>query len=361
MSENTANEGRILIDTSRTLVTPTQECSFCVEPDENNIYADAFEQTVFCGTWYKFNEAPIDNFTVTFANQYSDLSKTGENAQYLRFSVPFASIAFNDITLLQQSMAMEYGTEADTIGELFGQVLSSNAAIVGNQFKGPAQYVLTATNFVGITPNIGFDCNFAHPIDPTFIDGVLWFAIDKTQVINKQDYLDAYPDLNVIETKDFLEYMNYKGRKYEKKTTRVDVYARDFIKLLSLNVASPLVIDSPYSDKVIQRENIVTDVNTTVTTYASVPTRLRFDVITDLVHSNETGVIRRFIPYSITVLITKPPSIFSFLTDFLKNPGKWAVTNWFVLFFLAVAVLFTAIVYRKFKGSGRDTTIYTGG
>jgi hypothetical protein len=362
MSENTAEEGRILIDTSHSLATPTQECSFCVEPDENNIYADAFEQTVFCGTWYKFNEAPIDNFTVTFANQYSDLSKTGENAQYLRFSVPFASIAFNDISLLQQSMAKDYGTQADTVGELIGQVLNRYAANAGNFWKGPAGYVLTATNFAGVTPNIGFDCNFDRPIDPTYIDGVLWFAIDRTQVINKQDYLDAYPDLNAVATKDFLEYMNYKGRKYEKKSTKVDVLGRDFIKLLSLNVASPLVIDAPYSDKVIQRENIVTDVNTTVTTYASVPTRLRFDVITDLVHSNETSVIRRFIPYSITAMITKPPSIFSWVTDFLKNPGKWAVTNWFVLFFLAVAVLFSAIVYRKFKGSGgRETTIYTGG
>jgi len=358
LATNPTKEQRLLIDATKTLAAPTQECMFCLNADENNLYINQLEQEIICGSWYTFNEAPIDSFEFYLGNKNSDYSKTGNDRQFIHLQVPYPLIAFNDLTLMKKSMAVEYGTEADTVGELIWQV--GNKIFTG--IANPLVDIPEGLTASGLIPNAGFDCNFSRALDPTYVDGMVFFKLKGIQTINQQDYLETYPELEGVETKDFLEYLNYQSISFPSETTRIQVFVSDLTKVIDSDKPSPIVINAPYSETAIQQENVEGE----IVQYQTVPSRLQFIAINDLIYNNERNVIRRYVPFTITAIISPEfvdiiGGIGQSFTEFLNNPWQWFFQNWFLLFIAGVVALFIVSIWRKARGSGSKIVVERGG
>lgn len=360
LDQNASYEGKLLMVEDKNLTAPTQECLFCMNVDNNNSYIENLEQQILCGSWYKFNEAPIDKFTFYMANINSDFSKEDDDAQYLRVDVPYPLIIYNDPILLHQAMALEYGTDADTLGELTWQVINNLSVGVLN----PIGDVMEGYTGAGLIQNFGFDCNFSRPFDPTYVGGFVWFDLDGVKVINKQDLVRRHEELEDVNPVDLIEYMNYEGLSYSLDDTEVDVYASDLTKVLSVEVPSPLVIDVDYDDLLLNKQQTIDENGNVIGTWETLPSRLKFEAVNDLIYEGQTKGIRRYVPFWITALIN--PETFDWfgafndgIEDFLNNPIRFLFRNWFGVLLLMVMIMFVAVVYRNVKsGKGTGLTLF---
>lgn len=340
---NNSEEVRIKIDNTTTLTAPTQECSFCIVPDKNNVFVDGLKQPLLCGSWYKYNKAAIDGFDFYITNNNSDLSKTGINAQYLKINVPASIIQFNDLTLMKQSLETEYSTDIDSIGELIYYGANTLLTPTLNVLNTVPEGIVNS----GLITNFGYDCNFSRPLDKTYIGGMVYFSVNGINVYNRSDYVERHTDLNSIDLKDFIEYSNYKKYSLPKNKTTVDIYVSDLTKILTTETNSPLVIDSTDSTAVINTQNLDLNKNSN---FVKIPVLLKFDIITDLIYNGEINVIRRFVPITIKTSLSDSKNTFS-------DIGKLLIQNWFIIFVSVIFILYVATVYRKFKGGGNEINI----
>jgi hypothetical protein len=128
---------------------------------------------------------------------------------------------------------------------------------------------------------------------------------------------------------------------------------------LNTTVDSKLVIDVPYSQTEIKKTTV--DANKQTTTYNTLPSRLNFTAISDLFYNQETSAIRRYVPFTVTAIITQQnidffAGIGSAINDLFSNPGKFFVKNWFAELMLALLILFIVVVAataRKAFGSNQ--------
>lgn len=345
--DNTAQEQRLVIDAGHATLAPTQECHFCFNTDQNNLYANQLEQDIVCGSAYTFNETPIDSFKFYLTNDYSDLSKEGNDKQFIEFSVPYSQVAFNDIAAMRQALAAEYGTTADTFGELLHQWAGSVLA----DFANPISDIPEGLTATGIIPNVGYDCNFDSYFDPTHINGLLLYRLKGIDVINKQDYIGTYPDLENVSASDLLEYMNYKGYSYNVGQTRLEVYAGARTKIINKDIPSPLVIDEEYTDTSLQKQNAAEE----TVEYETLPTILRFTSIADLVYNGERLIIRRYVPFTITAIIS--PQFGSF-----ANFSQFIFAYWWVFGLILGVLVIVSLIYARFKkGNSGGINVYTSG
>ena len=343
-TNNAADENRLVIDEDKVLQIPTLECTACLNIDKNNTYLENLEQELFCSSWYTFNEAAIDRFDLTITNSNSDLSKDEKDAQFIKFSVPFELLVFNDLSLMKQAAALD-GTEPNTIGDLIFD--AANLLFTG--IANPLIEIPEGQTAAGIVTNTGFDCNFSKPLTTTNIDGMLFYKIKGLKVLNKQDLIINTPELEPVAPVDLIEFMNHQGIRFQKNQVKIEVFASDMIPIIQKDVNSPLIIDVPFDQTVLRKENI-----NTAQKYETIPSTLKFDILSDLIYSNERKTIRRFVPITITAIITQvnanviTETIQAF-TDFFTNPLSFLVANWFGIFILAITVLFIAVVFQKFK------------
>jgi len=336
------NELRLNIDTSISLTPPTQECSFCMNTDNNGNFINNLEQDLFCGTWYTFNSQRIDRFDFYLTNENSDLSKESSNAQYIKLPVPFELLSFNDLSLMRQSMAIEYGTEADTIGELLQQGFNYLFTGIAN----PISDIPEGLTASGLINNVGFDCNFSRPLDPTFIDGMIFYKIKGIKTINKQDMVILHPELTEVPPIDLLEFMNIENFPVPRNETVIEVYASDMVKVMNETVDSPLVVDVSLEETKLRN----TDENQYLRT---LPTTLRFNAIFDLFYNNELSSLRRIVPITITAVITGTVfDLTGFANSLISNPFKWMAENWWIIFIILVLILYVSVVIRNFSKGG---------
>lgn len=356
-AENPGEEGRVLIDADHSVAVPTQECLFCYNTDQNNVYMNQLEQELLCGAWYTFNEAPIDNFRFFLTNENSDLSKVGDDAQYISVEVPFEKIAFNDLSLMIDAIHTEFGTTPDTVGELVFHFGNSIFTGIAN----PVSEIPEVFTANGIITNVGVDCNFTRPLSTEFIDGLLFFKMKGIKVINQQDYLTSNPEVEGVETSELISYLNYRGVSFPIENTSIEVYASDGIKILEKTVPSPLVINVPYSETSVRQENVSGE----VVEFESLPSKLRFTAINDLIYNGERATIRRYVPFTITAIIS--PGVFDWSDAFAANfdllltdPGNFIVRNWFLIGLTIFLIIVAAGIYAKVKSGGQTVNINNG-
>lgn len=336
------------INSAKSLTPPTLECVVCTNPDKNNVYANSLQQPVNCLAWYKLNEAPTDKWDISVGNQYSDFSKTGTAKQFLLASIPSEIIQMNDVGITRQALSSQYNTSIDTIGELVFYQL--NSFIV--PFLNTVKTIPTAAISSGLIQNAGFDCNFDRAISPNYLNGIVLFTIDGLQFYNLQDYVSQYKDLNAINPKDFKEYMAYKGRLLPEKKTFVSAYINDGEKIYSIETESPLVINVLPQNATLNKQN--SDENTP---FETAPVELKFNFIADLFYSNETGVIRRYVPLTFQAIIslTGFKGISALIQQLLENPLPIIFQNAWWMLGLLIVILIISLIYANFQKPGGNT------
>lgn len=345
LTENSGEELMLDINRFYARSPPTQECFFCLNADQNNVYRDELEQELLCGAWYSFDEMPVDRFDFYITNEYSDLSKENNNAQYLKFSLPYELVVYNDLTLMLAALRAD-GTQINTIGDLVFHGINEVFTGIANPLVDIPEELTEA----GIITNLGVDCNFSKALETTNIDGMIFYKVKGLKVINQQDLLQSNASLASVDPADLREYLNYIEDPLDVETSTIEVYGSDFIKLYEKEIESPLVINTPYSETAIRKENIDND-----NQYETIPTKLKFDMIHDLLYNNERGNIRRFVPITITAIIQQGGvfnwlgALFGGTGALVTNPVLFLVGNWFGIFLAFIVVLFIAIVFNKVK------------
>jgi hypothetical protein len=353
--DNNSQEIFIHIDNDFPLNNPNQECFFCVNTDKNNIYISELEQDILCGSWYTFNTASIDNFDFYLTNKYSDLTKKGNNKQFISGSVPFELIAFNDLGLIKQSLKQTYGTEPTTIGEFAFQGLNTIGVTLGNPLL---DYTFESWTGAGIIKDFGMDCNLSRPLDKTYIGGMLFYQMHGIKTVNQQDLIAVYPDLNVIDSKDLIEYMNYKGYKVPRSETIIDVFTADGTKLKTITSNDVLIINEKTAN--IGYKKNINDVNNN---YESLPKELKFTAINDLIYNNNLTAIRGVVPFTITAILqpVNLGGVFGLgdpitcsktdaVSQLLCDPAKFFIVNFVWIFFILAIILVISVIYSNFAG-----------
>jgi hypothetical protein len=148
--------------------------------------------------------------------------------------------------------------------------------------------------------------------------------------------------------------MVYKGRSLPEKKTFVSAYINDGEKIYSKETESPLVINVLPQNATLNKQNLDANVQGN---FESAPTELKFNFITDLFYSNETGVIRRYVPLSFQAIIslTGFDGIIALFQQLLTNPLPIIFSNaWWVLGILII-ILIISLIYSNFQKPGGNT------
>lgn len=347
-------ESRLLIDEDHALTEPTQECFACVNVDQNNTYQSSLKQDLLCAAWYKQGERPIDQFTFTITNKNSDLSdRDDETRQYLRVNVPYELIAFNDIQMMRKGLEAQQFTTPDTVGDMIA--LSFN-----NLLTNYLNYHFTAVDsktIQNVLPNAGFDCNFNNPIDPSFIDGLLFFKVHGLEVTNMEDFRNV-EDIEFVDESQFYKFAKANNIQVPDHETQITVYVSDFKKVIDIKTKSNFVIKESVKDQEINIENI--DANNVPAFRNGVPTILKFNIISDLTFGNHGTVIRRYVPIRLMKVITLQFNIADVgeaVDEFIANPVDWVINFLFgaivIITIILMMALVVSIMYRNFTGGGK--------
>ena len=360
---NQGNERRIGIKNSRVNSASTQECFVCINADQDNVYVNALEQDLFCAAIYKLGEQPIDKFRLYVTNRYSDLTQT-KYAQFLEINVPAELIYSNDIFIMQQSLNEEFGTnQINTINEM----LAAGFNYLGT---GTANAVLdlveTATS-TGWISNVGIDCDFSKAIHPNYVSGFLFYRVKGLKVINQKDYEASYPEMANLDPSRFVSYSSLNDIRIPENETTIEVFASDMKKVAQYTVPSQLVINEEikYNPINIANVDVNYDVNgADIPKYETAPTRLKFNFISDMITNNDRNVIRRYVPITLSVILTKDCGLFGLacagdiLDIFTKGDPTWLIQNWFFLGAFVVTLLVFGMIWRFWRGNQSNVNIF---
>lgn len=359
LDQNASFEKRIIVDNARVRTSPTQECFACANVDTNNIYANSLEQDIRCVAIYTLGEKPIDKFNLLITNPFSDLSEK-KYPQYLSVSVPYENVYYNDVSLMRLALERERSTSIDTIGK-FIQAGFNYLAVSGLNTVISIPEGLQAA---GIITNIGSDCNFSQAFSPDHISGAFWYEVHGLKIINQKDYEITRSEIKNLNPQFFLRYAKTENLSVPDLTTTIDVYANDMTKIQSSEIPSYFIINEVIKNNPIQTQNLSDDENANAPKYTTAPTLLKFNFISDLIFNNERSTIRSTVPMTLTAILTKNCGILGLscsvggISDLIfKGDITWLVQNVWYIFFIAVAILFVAIVYRSVK-SGNTINVF---
>ena len=354
-----AEEKRLLIDADHNVTGGQNQSIACLKLDNTN-FQNTLEQDLICGVLWNKNEQNIDKFIFMIGNEFSDYSKTGNNAEYLTFQIPAEQLMFSDSLMLQQALNTEYSTDSiDTVGEIFFYGLDK----LFSGYANPLTDILEGTTKTGLITNVGFDINWSNQLDPQYVKGIFFFKVKGLKVINQYDYINQYPELENTNPKFFREFANQKKLKLPIQSTLVNVYSNDLTnwslvgdQLDSLEVVSPLVIYQKPSYS-----------QTTLDSNAKlVATKLKFDLTSDMISNNQTAVQRLFLPLTFSYTVPERALSFGGIAEdilygkdssgkpagLLTNPVGFGFKNWFWFLLAVVGLLILSLIVRNFRTNG---------
>lgn len=371
LPDSNGHEERIFINKDHTTDNPNQYWWACTEPDQNNLYSDVLAQDILCFTFYQINEKPIDKFKFYLTNENSDMGETEEDyKQFIEVEVPADLIYFNDMALLKEALRQEYSTDSiDNIGEFVQYQANYFLGALTPSINIAADY-LSASGLIG---NVGFqmgatasgnttDFNYNTPLNPESLTGILTYRIRNINIVNKKDYETIKPQAEFIDAKRFIEYADMENLTVRSKPIYIDVFISDNVKIMSEKSRAKLVIDEDLASPNINVERA--DANSPLL-FESIPTRLKFEAISDLIYNNEKAFIRRYLvlPYRLVLESQNLCGWFGIGCAFIDESGSitalvtqgdlsFFAVNWFAILMLMVAILFISVVYGNIKGKG---------
>ena len=347
-----SNEARILIGATHATLSNQNHSLHCVNADNNNNYVNNLEQDLICSILFTKSEQEIDTFTAYIGNENSDYSEDELIGQYLRFDIPSEYIIFNDPVFLSKALDTEYQTDSiDNVGE----VLYYNFDKLFSGIANPLTDVLTGIGVAtGLISNQNADVNWDRKFDPNYISGIFTFKVKGIKVINQYDYTAQFPELEVQDPKFFSKWASNNNVFIPEQRTIVEVYSNDGQPIIREKTSSNIVIFKAPSAST--KSITATDGNLTSHTIAS---RLKFDVVLDMLSNNETSISRIFVPLTLNYVVpdnTNPlTAILSVGGEFIQNPITAGLKYWFWFVIVLLFILIVSVIFRNLKGGG--TTI----
>lgn len=324
-------------------VSNQNESVFCWNADVNVTYAPDIGNSFMCGVLYKKSEAQIDRFDVMLGNQYSDYSKTGDNAQFIKFSIPAEQVIFNDLAMMKNALVLTHNTQGiHTYGDFFSAVIDRllpDWRIRGN---------INSANFPFLPPTFSFgaDVNLAEELNPNVYDGAFVFRVNGVKVVNQYDYIKEFPELETVDPKEFRTFASANGLSVPIKQTAISLFSSDLSNLQNFKVNSPLVIfEAP--------RNSIKSVDGNSVAISNPPTSLKFDFIVDMFSNNLTQSYRAIVPLYLSYVVgsgtpfnfnTWLPDLWNGDNGLSTNPIGFATSNWFFFFVLMVMIILGAWV-----------------
>lgn len=376
LPDNNSDEEYLHINNARSVTAPTQYWWMCSSPDQNNLYSDVLAQDVICFTWYLIGESPIDEFKFYLTNKNSDLSLDPEKGQYVEVTVPYDYIYFNDMLLLRETLKQEFHTDwtaanPPSIGETIQRNIDYYLGALAPTINIAGDY-LTASGLIG---NVGFqmgaaesgntvDFNFATPLDPRTVSGFITYKLSNLNVINKKNYEAKYPELKTISPSKFVQWADLRNVNIKSDPISVEVFISDHVKVISKESDSKMIIDEVVKTNPINTANA--DANGTDLKFDSMPTKITFDAISDMIYNNKTTFKRRYLvlPYTL-VLDSKTlcgwfgincwgadTSSGSIVALIAEGDLSFFVVNAFGLFILLAVIVIASVAYRNFRRRG---------
>lgn len=350
ITENFAQERRLLIDEDHTISNPAQVLFACVSPDSNNVYGDPLKQDLLCFTWYEVGESPIDNFRMRITNKYSDLSIEGTDRQYIEFNIPYEIIANNDVQLLRKELETNQNTTIDTVGEFFYEGLRMQA---GSLFAVygliNAQNLLQSNNLI---TNIGADYNFNQAFSSTTVEGAMFYKIKGIPVINAGDYSRTF------KLKDIYENINRKSFLKVLRQNEIDVRkTKPVLELTISNFTAPvkftdekgaLLIDEQPLQQLINTSNL--DENSTQQ-YVIAPNIINLSIQNTMFWNNFSQNETRSISMQIKFIVkdTFGVAIGDFIEDAINDPvgtiTTFLSTNLLLIMAILILLSIGGVVY----------------
>ncbi|MCK4429292.1 MAG: hypothetical protein KAU95_02865, partial [Candidatus Aenigmarchaeota archaeon] len=371
--DNNNHEVQIWINADEATANPTQFSFGCSQPNKDNLYENALEQPLLCSINYLYSEKPIDKFSFYLTNKNSDLAELEpENQQFIKLDIPYEVIYFNDMDLMRKALKKEFQTDTvDNIGEVFESAIDNLLGAFATPFSVLADG-LSALGWIGSvntdfgTAVSGNDLNYSYstPVSPNNVSGMIFIKVSNINVVNKKDYEIIYPNASTISAKRFVEWANFENINLRNEKIRIDVYTNDMVKIMSKEFDNILVIDEdPPANNINQN---VADANQGK--FVSVPTIIKFEIISDMIYNNETSYNRQYvsIPYTVNLERENLCGLFGVACWFNDESGSvsavvtngdlsYFALNWFAILMVAISILFISVVAGNLKGKG--TTI----
>lgn len=339
---------RLLIDEDHNVVGGQNQSLVCLNADNNNNYVNNLEQDIFCMLLFKRSQQSIDSFTTYIGNENSDYSENSVTGQYLKFEIPADYIIFNDPVLLQSTLNSEYATDSiDTLGELAFYGFDGIFSGIANPLTDVVNGVGTAT---GLITNYNFDLNWDKTLDPAYVDGIFFFKISGIKVLNQYDYLKQFPVLETQNPKYFTKWANQNSVTLPEQKTTIEVFSSEMESIIKEKIPSNIVIFK--APNTTTKTNVDADGNVT----NIVATRLKFNIIEDMLSNNESAMSRIFLPLTLSYIVPDLTNPFIALLnvggEFLSNPLGSGLKYWFWFVLIIALVLVISVVYKNFKGGG---------
>ena len=376
LPDNNSDEAYLFIDADHSTTAPTQYWWMCNSPDEDNLYTDVLAQDVVCFVWYLLGEKPIDEFNFYLTNNNSDLGVIDDDLkQYVEMSVPYEYVYFNDLFLLKETLKQEFTTDwtaenPPTVAEIVQYQL--------DHYLGALSPILEVTEDIaatGLIGNIGFDMgtensgnavdfNFATPVDPRNVSGFLTYRISGINVINKKDYETRYPEIKNLSASKFTQWADMEGVRLKSDPITIDVFVSDHVKIMSHESNAKLIIDEVVTTNPLNIANADADANIM---FESLPTKITFHAISDMIYNNGLTFKRRYLILPYTLVLTEDTmcgwfGINCWLGGGADGDGGCTLADWieegdscvfavnaFGLFIIFGSVLIFSVIYRNFR------------
>jgi len=352
-------EERLFIDIDHFVASDQSHSVLCVKNDDTKNTED-LKQGLTCFVLYDRAEQHLDYFEFTLGNEYSDYSKDGSESQYLSFKLPAEDIMFNDPVLLQKALDNSFQTDdpIDTIGEIVYYWADDIFSGVGNPF---AQVLAEGLTDTAVIKNVNWDVNLDGVLEPDNVMGIFAVRITDMQVVNALDYEGTFPEVKVLDLKNFRAWANNNKIPLGLKETNVKVWASDGKVFENFNLESPLVIYENPSNTRVNQNTLDSNIDTSFA-----PAILKFNLAVDLVANFERTTQRRSMPLTLVYFVPAVPVSFndlvqgleSFIYDPVGETTEFVTVNWFWIVILVFLGLIVSLMYANIKSGGGKVEIF---
>jgi len=343
------------INNSMTVESGQTQSVFCYRENRGAEFDAEIGDDFVCGIAYRKSEQQIDKFRFIIGNANSDYAKTGNEQQYVEVEIPQESVMFNDILMLRSALMTEFETDrVNTIGELIAEGINKLLPYA-TPIVDVGQLALNSGYFI---QDVGADVNIENSLDPNYISGLFFFRVRGLSVVNVNDYVDTFEELEYLPATEFRRFMNDQLYPLQLNEVKIDVYTRDYETFETFKMESPLVVKvSARQGREVQTfdENRSTRV---------IPTSLTFNIISDMLSDNEQSGVRAFVPLTFSYYYSPAVTLGSIaqgVEDFIENPAGASIeflrVNWFMVVVLIIFAIIVSLVYANIRG-GKGVTIF---
>lgn len=315
----------------------------CLPPNQNSrmgLSNKSLNQKILCAVRYDTGEIPIDAFRFRISNGFSDFKLTGSDRQYYEVTLPYEALAYNDVRLINAEL--DGSTTTFTFGEMLFNVFNRFAPEDLDQ-----RNIATSPDlWDALTFAIGSDVNQDELFTAESTEGWFFFAVDKLNVVNANNYSNdlRIDNFDEIPRKKFIKYLNENS---------IGVLPKDKITTTFL-IDSTNPSYSTTSEDVLLVDEIPSksqeiDTNTNTPNGNQLPDAILFDLTTTMFYNNflDSQNWKNVLTYYVVVKDTPTNAAFGLINDAINDPLGTAIDFVFsnILLITILLMFFVIVAY----------------